>query len=310
MKFYQKLTFLLFCLLGALSAPSHAHPVDPLPSWSNTTNKQTILKYVETVTSKNSVDFVPEEYRVATFDMDGTIVVEKPTPVMIEFLYDYYENPEIPSPKLAIVGRKPGEWVTNNITDATLSAAYFGYTQEKYNESVLEFIKTHKNSVLNRLFVDSFYQPMLELIKYLQEKQFRVFIVSGSTEWFVRSAVRSQLKMNNSNLIGTETELTYSEEMAEITLNGISRLPTVVNEGKPKVIMFQIGVRPILAFGNSSGDQQMLEYASANQYKSLALFLEHDDAEREFVYPSGVIKQPGWLQISMKNDFAVLFEEK
>ncbi len=297
----------VFCyLVMVVAACAHT----PLPSWNDTENKKKIMEFVETVSTEGSPDFVPEEYRIATFDQDGTILVEKPFLVLFAHLYNYFEVPR-PDPKLAIVGRQPDQAIL--LPNQVLLSAYMNYTLDEYNQNLLEFVKTQKHPRFDRPYIDMFYQPMLELIAYLRANNFRVHVVSGSWQVFTRGIVRAKTGLPNSHLIGTQVNFDYTKSddgKSSLTLNGSTRPPLSVFDGKPINIEHQIGEVPILAVGNSSGDQAMFEYASSNRYKNLAVWIEHDDEEREYVYPSHVQGQPGWVEVSMKNDFATIFGNK
>ena len=302
------LLILTFVYLLTITTVARAQSNDPLPSWQDTANKKAIIAFVKSVSTEGSQDFVPDEYRIATFDQDGTILIEKPNPVQYEHIFRFFEEPK-PDPKLAIVGRKPGEWV--NIGNGSL-LAYQYMTLPEYSENAIKFVKENNHPTCSVPYFDLFYTPMLELIEYLQSKSFRVYIVSGSWQVFVRSVVKEKTGLRNSHLIGTQTGLTdFPANTFPLRIAG-----TIVdinllnlNMGKPKNIQMQIGEKPILAFGNSSSDIDMLKYATSNSNKSLSLWLEHDDAKREYVYPSGITGEKGWLQISMKTDFAKVFNK-
>nr|AVI26427.1 HAD family hydrolase [Candidatus Entotheonella serta] len=293
-------------LLPILTA-AHAQPQAPLPSWQDTANKKAIISFVQSVSTKGGPDFVPREQRVATFDQDGTILIEKPLPVQYEHIFRFFEEPK-PDPKLAIVGRKPGEWA--NIGNGSL-LAYQYMTLPEYSENAIKFVKENDHPTCRVPYFDLFYTPMLELIQYLRANKFRVYIVSGSWQIFLRSVAKAKLGLRKSHFIGTQTGLidfpanTFPLRIAGTIDNNLLNL----NMGKPKNIQIQIGEKPILAFGNSSSDVAMLQYASTNSHKSLSLWLEHDDAEREYVYPSEITGEKDWLKISMKNDFAKVFDK-
>ena len=299
------LLILTFVYLLTITTVTGAQSNDPLPSWQDTANKKAIIAFVKTVSTEGSPDFVPDEYRIATFDQDGTILIEKPNPVQYEHIFRFFEEPKS-GPKLAIVGRKPGEWV--NIGSGSL-LAYQYMTLPEYSENAIKFVKEKNHPTCNVPYFDLFYTPMLELIGYLQAKRFRVYIVSGSWQIFVRSVIKEKLGLRNSHLIGTQTGLIdFPANTFPLRIAGTIDINLLnLNMGKPKNIQMQIGEKPIFAFGNSSSDIAMLKYATSNSYKSLSLWLEHDDAKREYVYPSNITGEKGWLEISMKNDFAEVF---
>ncbi len=313
----RQLATALFSLLFFLAAASSIHGQSnrSLASWRNTRNKQAVIDYVKTVSTPGHAWFVPPEYRIATFDMDGTLLVEKPVAMIEDFTKAYLEQVAESSPFLRnvqpykAVFEKDLSYQENNIYQM-LEAAYRGLSQEEYTKSVLNFVNTGKHPRFELPYFSLFYSPMLELILYLQDNGFRVFIVSGSSQGFVRSIVREKTGISNSNIIGTQAQLTYQSggDKPLFMRDGNFRDLGVAGPGKPVAIEYQIGEKPILAAGNSIGDQQMFEYTSSNTYKSLVLCLEHDDDKREYAYDSGVTYRTDWLKISMKNDFAEFFK--
>ncbi len=309
---------LLFSVLTWVAVVSaHAQSGDPLPSWRNTPQKEAVIEFVKAVSVEEGPEFVPVASRIATFDMDGTILIEKPVPVNFEFVQQYLQTVGDNSPALRdvqpykAVREKDTSYINRNALQL-MTTAYMGYTHTEYRKKALEFVTTQRHPRYNKPYIDLFYKPMLELIRYLRSNNFRVYVVSGSTQEFIRSIVNSKTGIENSNLIGTQIDMTYQSDNGSIAFsrNGEYRNLAAVGTGKPLIIEYQIGDVPLLAFGNSGGDQQMFEYTSTNKYKHLVLGLEHDDAAREYVYESGVSYRPGWLRISMKNDFAVVFSDE
>jgi hypothetical protein len=185
-----------------------------------------------------------------------------------------------------------------------------GITQAAYSRRAMEFAATHLHPRFQRPYASLFYAPMLELIGYLRANGFRVFVISGSTQAFVRAMVKGKTGIPNSNLLGSQAELTYAVQngRAAFYRNGQFRHPLALGTGKALIIQYQIGEKPILAFGNSRGDQQMLDYTATNSRRHMVLFLNHDDAQREYAYGSQVHYQKDWLKINMKEDFARVFE--
>ena len=307
----------LFIFTWFAIGTANGQATDPLPGWRDTAHKKEIIAFVKAVTTAESADFVPVEYRIATFDMDGTIIVEKPFPVNFEFMLNYLIEVGKKSPPLQQVQpykavlEKDMPYLVNNANQVGLTAN-LGYTEAEYMKSAIDFVKNHKHPKYNKPYFNLFYAPMVELIKYLRLNHFRVYVVSGSLQTFIRAVVKEKIKgMPHSNLIGTRTSLTYQAADGKTTFsrNGDFLRPTsVAHKGKPMIIELNIGEKPILAFGNSSGDQQMFEFTASNdRYKHLILCLIHDDPAREYVYSSGVKFKPEWFKISMKNDFGIVF---
>jgi haloacid dehalogenase-like hydrolase len=314
-KVLMSLLIFLWIMIGAVNG----HANDPLPSWQDTAHKKTILSFVKAVSTEGTADYVPIEHRIATFDMDGTIFVEKPIVVNFAFMLNSIKAVGESNSLLREV--QPYKAVLENDMAYIVASsnqvglmADMGNTGEEYRKRALDFVKNNKHQRYDKPYFDLFYTPMIELIKYLQSNHFRVYIVSGSLQSFVRAVVKEKIKeIPHSNLIGTRVSLTYQtlDGKTAFSRNGDFLRPTpVAHEGKPFMIELNIGEKPILAFGNSSGDQHMFEYTATNErYRHLILCLLHDDAEREYVYSSGVKFEPDWLEISMKNDFGLIFDK-
>lgn len=313
---FQTRRLSLFILFFVNASVVYAQPVDPLPSWRNTANKKRIIEYVQAVSMKGSADFVPTELRIATFDMDGTLIVEKPKTILLEAVIDYLQRVAQESPSLqkaqpyqAVFENDQG-YINSNIFQLMVTA-YSGYTQSQFSTDIRSFVDTEQHPRFKRPYTDLFYQPMLELIQYLRDNAFRVFVVSGSYQQFVRTTVRSKIPLPNSHLIGTQIDLTYQSSNGKTSFSRDSKTrdPVVAFAGKPKMIELHIGEQPILAFGNNIADQQMFEWTSnRNNFRHLVLWLEHDDPDREYVYESKVSGKPGWLKVSMKDAFSVVFK--
>lgn len=291
---------------------------DNLASWVRGADsiKQKIIDFVEQVSDKNSKHYVPESDRIATFDMDGTLICEKPVSLQEALAVSFLQTIANESPTLSKV--QPYKAALNNDEDylkdnflQVLTAAYMGYPQSEYRKDVLRFINTEKHPELKELYGDLIYQPMVELLKYLKLKKFDVYIVSGSWQGFVRVVGKEKLGFRYSHLIGSKVELDFQlmGGNAVFLRAGESLEPANVKNGKPENIQAHIGVKPILAFGNSSGDQQMYEYASTNHYRHLILNLDHDDRTREYKYDGNVKYEKDWLKVSMKDNFKVVFEK-
>jgi phosphoserine phosphatase len=302
---------------------------DPLPSWNKGDVKETIVKYVEDVSDKNSSNFVEPADRVATFDNDGTLWAEKPLYFQIYFLLQQIKNQATKHP----------EWRTQQPFKAVLEddretmktfqvsdilnlglAGHSGMSQEEFETAANNFITTAKHPEKNVLFTDLVYHPMLELLDYLRENEFKVFIVSGGGIDFIRTFSEDVYGIPRENVIGTAIQTDFVSEEGKSYLK---RFPMIVppiddKQGKPVNLHRFIGRRPILAFGNSDGDIQMLQYTDDREGPALCLLLHHDDSEREWAYDQeskvghldkglDEAKNRGWTVVSMKNDFKKVF---
>lgn len=320
---------ILFCVF---SGPVFA--ADPLPSWNDGPAKQSIIAFVTKVTTAGSPDFVPPAERIATFDNDGTLWSEQPAPVQLFFALDRVK---------ALAPQHP-EWKTKEpfasllmgdlhralaggdraIVDL-LMATHAGMTDDEFEQIVKDWIATAKNPKTGKLFTDMTYQPMLEVLAYLRANGFKNFIVSGGGIEFIRASAERVYGIPPEQVVGSSIKTKLEMRNGKPVL---VRLPEVnfIDDrgGKPVGIGQHIGRRPVMAFGNSDGDQQMLEYTQGGGGARFELLVLHDDAAREFAYgPARSLpnvklgaftpaldehaKKDGWTVVSMKNDWKVVF---
>jgi phosphoglycolate phosphatase-like HAD superfamily hydrolase len=317
------------------ASPRAAQTGDPLPCWNDGPRRQAILDFVAAATDEHSGDFVPIADRIATFDLDGTVWVEQPLYVQSTFTVERVralaaEHPAwkntdpfakvLSGDKIAVPPLSNAEW------QALMGATHTGTAIEDYMAAVAEWLATTRHPRFDRLYTELLYQPMLDVMAYLRENDFRTYIVSGSGQEFIRAFADPVLAIPPEQIIGTTFETTY--EM------GSNDIPTLVideavltddnNAGKPQNINLVIGRRPAAAFGNSGGDQQMLEWTGAGSRATLMMLVHHDDAEREYAYgPAGGLPNShigtfsdalmseanarGWAVISMKRDWNQIF---
>lgn len=300
--------------------------VEPLDLWNEGKVKNAIVSFVDKVTSSDDPDFLPEAERVAVFDMDGTILIEKPNYVLFDFalrrmMKQIDTNPKLKEkqPYKAIYEQDWHYFETVDIFSdeglySVLLYATDGYTEEQYREAVLNFFNTVKDERYGISYNQLVYAPVVQLIKYLQEKQFEVYIVSGSDPQFTRAFCKSAANIPVNNVIGT-TVLSKWEQHPEgsvfVRQHAFVK-PINDKEGKPVNILNKIGKQPVFAVGNSGGDYHMLEYSKSGKL-NLQLIVNHDDAEREYAYNAEKMKtmcqDNEWLEISMKNDFKIIFKE-
>jgi phosphoglycolate phosphatase-like HAD superfamily hydrolase len=320
----QWLVALVFVLL---SAPAPADQ-DPLPSWNDGANRQAILSFVAAVTREGSPDYVAPAERIAVFDNDGTLWCEQPQYFQFVFMLDQVKAaaPKHPEWKsnaafkalvahdekaLAAMGQKP-------ILEL-LAVANSGTTVEAYDRTIRDWLATARHPKFDRPYTDLVYAPMQELLAYLRTNGFKTFIVSGGGIEFMRQWVEKAYGIPPEQVVGSIAEVKFGLKDGVPTL---TRLPKVAfvddGAGKPVGIYRHIGRRPIAAFGNSDGDQQMLEATAAGSGKRLALLVHHDDAEREYAYDRASkvgqldkawdeAKAKGWIVISMKDDWRRIF---
>jgi phosphoglycolate phosphatase-like HAD superfamily hydrolase len=300
---------------------------DPLPSWKDTAPKKAIIDFVERATKEGSPDFVKPEERIATFDNDGTLWAEKPIYFQFQFGFDRVKAlaPEHPKWK----EQKPFKYVLAGnmkalLTDgksmmALMALSHTGMTTDEFDKIVKEWLHTAKHPKTGRLYTQMVYQPMLELLAYMRANGFKTFIVSGGGVEFMRCFAEQTYGIPPEQVVGSSSKMKYEIRDGNPLL---LRLPEVQfiddKQGKPIGIETFIGRRPIFAFGNSDGDQQMLEWTAAGSGARFMALVHHDDAEREWAYDrmSDVgrldkawdeARAKGWIVLSMKDDWKTIF---
>ena len=320
-------------LIAALLLPSFFGAVClaadvPLPSWNDTAPKKAIVAFVARVTKPGSPDFVPVPERIAVFDNDGTLWAEQPMYVQARFALDRVkalapQHPEwkTKEPFASILrGDAKGAAATGQQGAMELIAAtHAGMTTDEFQRIVSEWIATARHPITGRLYTRMVYQPMLELLAYLRANGFKTFIVSGGGIDFMRPWAERVYGIPPEQVVGSSLQLKFEERGS---VPALIRLPDINliddKEGKPVGIERHIGRRPIAAFGNSDGDQQMLEWTTAGGGARFALLVHHDDAGREWAYDRqssiGRLDKAwdeavarGWTIVSMKDDWKKIF---
>ena len=303
-------------------------PNDPLPSWNDGATKQAILDFVAAVTEEGGDQFVPEGDRIATFDNDGTLWVEHPLPVQGFFALDTVKRmaPEHPEwqdeqPFAAILSGDQAAMSQFSEHDlaAIIAATHAGMTTTAFAETARAWIASAKHPRFDQRFTACVYQPQLELLDFLRANGFQTFIVSGGGVDFMRTFAEETYGIPPGQVIGSSGQVKYEIENGTPVLIKEPQISSIDNrEGKPINIHLHIGKPPILAFGNSDGDQQMLEYTGAGGGPRLCLLVHHDDAGREYAYDreDAVGKldtawdqaiEKGWTVVSMKDDWNRVF---
>ncbi len=297
---------------------------DRLPSWSPGATREAVEHFLD------QARHVPVERRVACLDNDGTLWCERPTYVQFDFMLDVLRTAVRDERALAdkaefaalLSGDQAaiGELGLARIAVA-LTGLCAGLSPEEFTARVREFMATAMHPRLARPLRSNTYQPMVELVEELRRLEFTVAIVTGGGTEFVRAVSQELYGVPPQAVVGTLIEYDYSEEHDRPVLRRSRRLLGGANEGAAKVanIQTQLGRRPILAAGNSGGDQQMLEWAATGDGPTLALLVDHDDAEREFDYLSkaesfaepepitDVGRRLGWTVVSMAADWTTVF---
>jgi hypothetical protein len=298
---------------------------DPLPSWNDGAAKRGIIDFVTRVTREGGSDFVPAADRVAAFDNDGALWVEKPLPVEVYFIFARVRELAAKDPSLK--ERDPFKAaLEGNVTyfheagkKAVLElfvATETGTDQERFAAEARRFLEKWRNPKLDRPYTEISYQPMIELLAYLRRNGFQTWICSGGTVDFLRVFAPQIYGVPIDQIIGSELKLESRMEGGRLV---IWRLPEIeaINdkEGKPVGIDRQIGKRPIFVAGNvgNYGDIAMMQYSKGRGGKTFQLLINHDDAAREFAYGEkdnaslNAAKKYGFTVVNIKNDWKTVF---
>ena len=324
-----------FAALALLAAPMALQAQDdPLPSWNDGATKTAILDFVAETTTEGGADFVAPEDRIATFDQDGTTWVEHPLYGQGLFALD----------RLAEMAPDHPEWKDTEPFKSVLSgdhAAMAKFTEKDWMEIVAvthagmstadfeaivaDWLPKSKNPVFGVPVTELVYQPMIEVMELLRANGYRTYIVTGGGQEFVRVYSNDVYGIPPEQVIGSSIVTKFEMRDGEPVL---MRDPKLFfddnNDGKAIGINLFIGKRPQIAFGNTEGDKEMLQWATAGEGVRLGFLVLHDDAAREFAYgPAnglpdtsvGTFSQAlidtaeasGWTVISMKNDWRTVF---
>jgi hypothetical protein len=301
---------------------------DPLPSWSDTAPRKAIIAFVQRVTAKNTPDFVPVDQRIATFDNDGTLWVEQPVYTQLAFVFARVKELASQHPEWKTTqpfkGVLDGDMKSVAATGEKglielMAATHAGMTVEQFQKIVADWLATAQHPKFKRPYTECVYQPMLELLAYLRANGFKTYIVSGGGIEFMRPWTEKIYGVPPEQVVGSSIKTKF--EMTDGKPD-LMRLPEINfiddGPGKPVGINQFIGRRPIAAFGNSDGDQQMLEWTAAGGGARFMLLVHHTDAVREYAYDRkssfGRLDKAldeangkGWTVVDMKNDWKTIF---
>jgi phosphoglycolate phosphatase-like HAD superfamily hydrolase len=301
----------------------------PLPSWNDSTAKQSIIDFVGRVTKTEGADFVPEAHRVAVFDNDGTLWAEKPVYFQLAFALDEIRKMAPAHPEWS--EKQPFKAVLDG-DNKTLAAAgehglleiiaatHSGMSTESFNRSVDAWLKAARHPRFKRPYTELVYQPMIELLDYLRSNGFKTFIVSGGGVEFMRRFAEKVYGIPPEQVVGSSGAVKFDlGSGGQVTLIKEPKIEFVDDgPGKPVGINRFIGRQPVFAFGNSDGDQQMLEYTASGEEPHFMGLVHHTDAEREWAYDRdskiGKLDKAldeatarGWTVVDMKRDWNVVF---
>ncbi len=313
-------------LLLLLSLPALA--ADPLPSWNEGPSKQQIIDFVQAVTVEGSTDYVKPAERIAVFDNDGTLWTEQPAYFEVLFAFDEVKR---------LAPQHP-EWKTTQPFQAVLEgdhqalaatgmqgllkiigATHTGISTEAFIDNAKNWLSKARYPKTNRPYDQMIYQPMLEMLDYLRSQQFKTYIVSGGDTAFMRAFAEVVYGVPPEQVIGSNFVTQYQfKDGAPQILRTAKLAHNDDGPGKPESIDAVIGRRPILAFGNSDGDLQMLQWTAAGSGKRLMGLVHHTDAKREWAYDResqvgrldkalDLAKANGWTVVDMAREWRRIY---
>jgi hypothetical protein len=320
------------CAGPAVGPAARATPDgDPLPSWNDGASRQAVVQFVTDVTTAGGPSFVPPAERIAVFDNDGTLWSEQPMYVQLAFVIDRVKAmaPQHPEWKKT----QPFEGVLEGDLAAVaatgerglvemLMATHAGMTEAEFAKVASDWIATARHPKYGRPYTECVYQPMLELLAYLRASGFKTFIVSGGGIEFMRPWTGKVYGIPPEQVVGSSIKTKYElrdDGPVLVRQPGIDFIDD--GPGKPVGIQEHIGRRPILAFGNSDGDEEMLEWTTIGHTPGLGLLVHHTDAEREAAYDrqshfgkldKALDEAPsrGWVVVDMKADWKRVFPDE
>jgi phosphoglycolate phosphatase-like HAD superfamily hydrolase len=322
----------LFLVALIVAASARA---DDLPSWNDGPAKQAIIAFVKATTEQGSPSFVPPAERIATFDQDGTLWVEHPMYSQVVYCLDRVPALVKAKPELAKVepfktvmsgNREAMAKLTMPDLEKILFATLTGMSTDEFEAESAKWLAEAKDPRWKRPYTELVYQPMQEVLEYLRANGYKTYIVTGGGQDFVRQYSEKTYGIPPEQVVGTAgaTKYGYDKNGKPFLTKEPKLLLNDNDAGKPEGIHLMIGRRPHAAFGNSTGDKQMLEYTKAGDGTRLAMLVLHDDAKREYAYgpAQGLAdtkvgtftpalydqaQKQGWVVISMKNDWKRIF---
>jgi phosphoserine phosphatase len=264
---------------------------DPLPSWNDGPTKQAIVKFVTEATREGSAAFVPPAERIATFDNDGTLWIEQPIYTQFAFALARVKAlaPEHPEWKTT---QPFADILAGNLKGALgggekaivelIMATHAGMSTADFTKLVEDWLATARDARFKRPYTELVYQPMLELMTWLRANGFETYIVSGGGVEFMRPWTERVYGIPPQQVVGSTIVTTWVMGPGGPVLMREPKVDYVDDgPGKPVSINKFIGRRPVFAFGNSDGDQQMLEWTAAGTGARFMGLVHHTDAVRE-----------------------------
>ena len=330
----QKYTGLHICMLvlwGVLFLTGCVSK--PLALWNDSAPaKNALIDYVKAVTAKGSSDYIPVDRRVAVFDFDGTLFLET-DPTYFDWLLFEHRVLEDPSYKAtyeqlaaAKAGREGKFPKLDKNRERMVSEAYRGLTLEEFDAFVRKFMELPQAGFTGLKHGDAYYKPMVEVVDYLVRNGFTVYVISGTDRLTVRP-LTDKLHLPPCQVIGSDSTviasgqgekdgLEYTFAKGDVLVLGGKNLVKDLQMNKVSAIVREIGVQPVLAFGNALSDASMVNYTiHGNKFKALGIMLLCDDTEREYGNPAKAEKMRkdcelnGWIPVSMRDDWKTIYGE-
>jgi phosphoglycolate phosphatase-like HAD superfamily hydrolase len=317
-----------FSAIFAICLCSASDAADLLPSWNDGPSKTAILEFVAAVTDKDGNDYVKPAARIATFDNDGTLWVEYPMYTQVLFAFDRVKQlaPQHPEWKTKQPFKALLEGDMKTVGAAGMKglmeivmASHSGMSAVEFEKTVKKWLATHKQPKFQRLYTECVYQPQLELLAYLRANKFKTFICSGGGMAFMRPITQKAYGIPPQQVVGSSVVTEFQMKDGKPVLVRMPKIDFINDKaGKPVGIYQHIGQRPILAFGNSDSDMQMIQYTKAGDGLRLGLFLHHTDAKREYAYDRkshigtldkvlDMASDNDWIIVDMKKDWKQVF---
>jgi hypothetical protein len=304
---------------------------EPLASWNDKPSRRSIVEFVERVTLEGGPDYVPVSDRIAVFDNDGTLWTEQPMYVQAFFAFDRVKELEPQHPEWRTT--EPFASVLRGDLESALSggerslvalvmATHAGMTTEEFEQTVIRWIAEARHPQTGKLFTEMVYQPMLEMMSYLRSNGFKTFIVSGGGIEFMRPWAERVYGVPPEQVIGSSVKTRFELLDGRPSLLRLPELNFVDDKsGKPIAIQLHIGRRPIIAFGNSDGDLEMLQWTTASDRPHLGVLVRHTDGNREYRYDRDshvgrldraldLSGELGWVVIDMEQDWSRVYPER
>ncbi|MCB1008111.1 MAG: haloacid dehalogenase-like hydrolase [Acidobacteria bacterium] len=317
-------------LLWTALAPAHLLLAsgDPLPSWNEGAAKKAVLEFVARTTREGSKEYVAPADRIAVFDNDGTLWSEQPAYFQLLFAIDRVKElaPQHPEWKT----QQPFQGVLEGDLKAVAAtgehgllelvmATHGGMTTTEFEQIVADWIGRAKHPKTGKLYTDMVFQPMLEVLSYLRANGYKTFIVSGGGIEFMRPWAERVYGIPPEQIVGSTIEVAFEMRDGVPVLVRQPKIDFVDDKtGKPVGIHRFIGRRPVMAFGNSDGDLQMLQWTAAGDGPRFCLYVHHTDAGREWAYDRGShiggldkgldeAAAKGWTVVDMKKDWKAIY---